>query len=148
MAATEERGFIRSGAGAVLGVLVTVLLFILLFQWAGGVTPYDVVTLDQQSRLELEAIFLFFLDFFAIALGAPLGCWALLRRAGLAAAGTTALLTIPIYAGSTWVAFSLIPSDAGSPVLLPWALLAAAALAGGMARVAVLALRSLSNPPA
>lgn len=88
----------------------------------------------------MEAIFLFFLELFAIALGAPLGCWALLRRAGLAGAGATALLTIPAFASLAWVAFNLIPSDPGAPILLPWALLISAGVAGAVARAVVVAM--------
>lgn len=128
--------------GAVAGVVLLVILTILFFRWAGGISAYDIVTLDQQGRLELEGLAIFYMQVLAVVLAAPLGCWFALRKARAAAAGPTALLTIPW----SWLLSTLvlrhIPTGPEDPVVLPWASLAATAVAAALARAAAVVIQA------
>lgn len=124
--------------GAVAGVVLVVILAILFFRWAGGISTYDILTLDQQGRLELEGLAIFYMQVLAVFLAAPLGCWFALRKARAAAAGATALLMIPW----SWMLSALVlrhvPTGPEDPIVLPWASLATVAVAAALARATAL----------
>lgn len=135
------RSIAAATLGSMLGVAVVVVLTVLFFQWAGGITPYDIVTLDQQSRLELEGLAIFYLQVAAVVIGAPLGCWFMLRKARASGASATAVLTIPWFWLFWTVALRQIPSGPNDPLVLPYAFLAAIALAAALARISTLLIR-------
>lgn len=124
--------------GAVLGLAVVVVLTILFFQWAGGITPYDIVTLDQQGQLELGGLAIFYMLVVAVVIGAPLGCWLMLRRIRAVGVGATALLTIPWFWPSWTLGLRGIRSGPNDPVILPYAFVGAIVLGAALARVTAL----------
>lgn len=109
-----------AGVGALIEVAVVVVSAILFFQWAGGITPYDIVTLDQQSRLELEGLAIFYMQVVAVVLGAPSGCWVVLRKLRASGARATALLIIPWVSLLWTLVLRRIPSGPNDPLVLPY----------------------------
>ena len=136
-----SRSIAAASLGATLGVAVVILLTIVFFQWAGGITPYDIVTLDQQSRLELEGLVIAYMQVVTVVIGVPLGCWFILRRTQAPGAGATALFTIP-WSWLLWVvALRQIPSGPNDALVLPYAFFGAVVLAAALARGAILLIQ-------
>ncbi len=139
----STRGYAAAMAGTTLGVLVTGLIGSVGVAEITGTSTSVVLTLDQDGVMELGGVLLFPYLGVVLLLGGPVGCWLALRLRQAAGQHATAVASAPMSLASFLVLSSLVGGGPDDPVVLPYALVIAAAASAGVARAVVLTTQRL-----